>query len=46
MYFITLPFVFISYSVMSYFAIIFIYFYLPETFGKNFAEIAKYFEKD
>lgn len=43
--FITLPFVFVSYSVLSILAIIFIYFYLPETFGKNFAEIANYFEK-
>ncbi|XP_073979011.1 facilitated trehalose transporter Tret1-like isoform X2 [Rhodnius prolixus] len=42
---ITMPFVFVSYSVISVLAIIFTYFYLPETLGKNLAEIAKYFEK-
>lgn len=42
---ITLPFVFFSYFVMLVLTIIFLYFYLPETMGKTFAEIAKYFEK-
>ncbi|XP_073979017.1 facilitated trehalose transporter Tret1-like isoform X2 [Rhodnius prolixus] len=42
---ITLPMVFGSYSLMSVLTIIFTYFYLPETFGKTLAEIAKYFVK-
>lgn len=42
---ITLPAVFIIYAVMSAVCTIFIYFFLPETLGKSFSEIEKYFEK-
>ncbi|XP_014260351.1 facilitated trehalose transporter Tret1-like isoform X2 [Cimex lectularius] len=42
---ITLPYVFVMYAVMSIFSVIFVVFFLPETFRKNFAEIAEHFEK-
>ncbi|KAL1122250.1 hypothetical protein AAG570_003655, partial [Ranatra chinensis] len=37
--------VFLGYGVIATACIFYIYFYLPETFGKSFAEIAKQFEK-
>ncbi|XP_030759587.1 facilitated trehalose transporter Tret1-like isoform X2 [Sitophilus oryzae] len=36
--------IFIGLSVINVFGIIFLYFFLPETLGKTFEDIAKYFE--
>ncbi|XP_014292450.1 facilitated trehalose transporter Tret1 [Halyomorpha halys] len=42
---VTLPGVFLAYGVMSFVMTAFVYFYLPETLGKSFQEISKYFSK-
>ncbi|KAF6210241.1 hypothetical protein GE061_013345 [Apolygus lucorum] len=41
----TLPVLFVSYAVMSFVSAIYVHLFLPETFRKNFIEIAQMFEK-